>query len=154
LIHRSTRPIRIVLDTNVLISYLRSTSPEDSAAGAILRAAFAGTFRLLFVEGVAEELDRKLNQRPDLAARITQTNVVALVDELRSVGESVERLVEPYQSIGRDRDDYFLIAHAVFAEADWLVSWDKDLLDLRQIDGLTIADPPRFLAALRHAGLL
>lgn len=145
--------MRVVLDTNVLISYLRSTSPETSAAGAMLRAALAGAFTVLFIEGVAEELGRKLNERPDLAARITQSNVVALMDGLRSISESVERLAEPYQSIGRDRDDYFLIAHAVFAGADWLVSWDKDLLDLEEIDGLTVTDPPRFLAALRDAGL-
>lgn len=146
--------MRVVLDTNVPISYLRSTSPETSAAGAILRAALAGTFRLLFVEGVAEELDRKLNERPDLAARIAQSNAEALVDELRSISETVERLLVPHRSIGRDRDDYFLIAHAVFAAADYLVSWDKDLLDLGDIEGLLIVDPPRFLAALRDAGLL
>jgi len=70
------------------------------------------------------------------------------------VAELVPRLPEPYPEVGRDRDDDFLIAHAILAEADWLISRDKDLLDLGQLEGLTFTDPPRFLTALRDAGLL
>lgn len=138
----------------MLISNLRSSVAVTSATGAVIRAALAGTFRLLFVEAVAEELNRKLQERPDLASRISASEVSELTTALREAAELVPTLGEPYPMVGRDRDDDFLIAHAVFAEADWLISWDKDLLDLGEIDGLTIAAPPRFLAALRDAGLL
>jgi len=146
--------MRVLLDTSILIGYLGSRSPETSAAFALFGAAQRGALTLLLVEGVINELNRKLRERPDLAARIPRADANQLIDALRSMSEPVASLTEPYPEVGRDRDDDFLIAHAVFADADWLVTWDKDLLDLGQIDGLTVADPPRFLAELRDAGLL
>ena len=145
--------MRVLLDTSVLISNLRSTVPATSATGVLLRAAIAGEFTLLFVEGVAEELHQKLNDRADLAARISRADVAKLLGAMRAVAEPVPRLPEPYPEVGRDRKDDFLIAHAVISGADWLVSWDKDLLVLDPIDGLRIGTPPTFLAALRSTGL-
>lgn len=51
----------------------------------------------------------------------------------------------------RDSKDDFLIAHAIVAEADYLVSWDRDLLDLREIGGVLIVSPPELLRRLREA---
>jgi len=146
--------MRVLLDNSVLIGYLGSRSPETSAAFALFGAAQRGAFTLLLVEGVVDELIRKLREPPDLAARIRRADADQLIDVLRSMSEPVSSLTEPYPEVGRDRGDDYLIAHAVLADADWLVSWDKDLLDLGEIDGLVIADPPRLLAALRDAGLL
>ena len=120
----------------------------------MLRSAAAGRFTLIFVEGVAEELERKLTERPDLASKIPRASAATLIESLRSVGEVVPRLSGPYPAICRDRNDDFLLAHAVFSRADWLVTYDRDLLDLDRIGDLTITDPPGFLTALRGAGLL
>ncbi len=73
---------------------------------------------------------------------------------LTTVAELIPRLPEPYPEIGRDRKDDFLIAHGIVSGADYLVSWDKDLLDLKEIDGMRIVSPPEFLRILREAGLL
>lgn len=54
----------------------------------------------------------------------------------------------------RDPDDDYLIAHALAAGADYLVSWDNDLRDLGFVDGLAIVSPPEFLRILREAGRL
>lgn len=146
--------MRVLLDTSVLISHLRSTNPTTSATGEVLRVAFYGGYTLLFVEGVAEELDRKLHDRPDLAARIPRAYAEELIANMRVVGELVPRLSEPYPEIGRDRKDDFLLAHGILADADYLVSWDKDVRDLKEIEGMRIVSPPEFLQALRDAGLL
>lgn len=106
------------------------------------------------VDGVIDELDRTVDVRRDLAARVAPSDVEALVDLVRDIGEPVERLPEPYAGVGRDRDDYFLIAHAVFAGATHLVSWDKDLLDLDPLDDLRLVTPPQLRLILRDAGLL
>ncbi len=147
-------PLRALLDTNVLISYLLSRNPAGSSAGAVLQGALAGVFTLLFTEGIADELDRKLAERPDLAARIRRADAVALVSTLSSVAERVPRLAEPLPAVGRDRKDDYLIAHAVVARADHLVSWDKDLLDLGAVVGVRIVSPPAFLHLLRETGRL
>jgi predicted nucleic acid-binding protein len=51
----------------------------------------------------------------------------------------------------RDPDDDFLIAHAIAANADYVISWDKDLRDLGEVDGIKLLSPPAFLHALRQA---
>ncbi len=146
--------MRVIFDTNLLISLLLSRNAMNSAIGLVLRAALSRRYTLLFVHGVAEEFDRTLNERPDLAARISFARAARLVRSLRDVGEQIPRLPEPYPEIGRDRKEDFLIAHAVAASADYLVSWDKDLRDLRQVDGVRIVSPPVFLQILRDAGLV
>lgn len=146
--------MRVLFDTSVLISYLRSTSPETSATGAILGAALRGAVTLLAVDDFVDELVRTIDDRPDLAARISASDAGHLLALLRSIGEPVDRIPEPYLEIGRDRDDYFLIAHAAFGGADYLVSWDKDLLDLDGLDELKVVSPAAFLGVLRDAGLL
>jgi len=146
--------MRVMLDTSVLLSTLLSRNSETSSAGVLVRSGLAGAYTLLFADAVAEELGRKVRERPDLAARIPVSDAEELLAKLQAVAEPVTRLDEPYPQIGRDRNDDFLLAHAVFARADYLVSWDKDLLDLDPIDRLRIVTPPEFLAALRDAGRL
>jgi putative PIN family toxin of toxin-antitoxin system len=146
--------MRALLDTNVLISYLLSRQPTTSATGLIIRAALVGRFTLLFTAGIADELDEKLATRPDLAARIPRADADELLLTLGTVAEVIPRLGEPYPEVGRDRKDDYVIAHAVAANADYLVSWDKDLRDLVQVDGVKVVSPPEFLALLRESGRL
>jgi len=146
--------LRIILDTSTLISYLLSRTKASSATGLLLRAALNSAFDLLLVEGVFEELGLKIAVRRDLASRIPTLDADQLVTLLRDIGEPVERLPEPYPKVGRDSDDYFLIAHAVFAGATHLVSWDNDLLDLDPLDDLRLVRPPQLLTILRDDGLL
>lgn len=146
--------MRVLFETSVLISFLRSAAPATSAIGLLLRAALRGRFTLLAVAGVIEELENKLAQRTDLATKISFVSVENLVATTNRVAEQVPRLPEPYPEIGRDRKDDFVIAHAVAASADFLVSWDKDLLDLQQVEGVRIVSPPEVLHVLREAGLV
>ena len=143
--------LRALLDTNVLISNLLSQHATTSATGLILQAALTRQFVLLFVAGVADELARKLMERADLARRIEPRDAVTLIHDLRQVSEVVPRLPEPYAQIGRDRKDDYLIAHALAAKADYLVSWNKDLRDLDAINGVKLVSPPESLAALRES---
>jgi len=146
--------MRVLLDTSILISNLYSPNPTTSATGEVLRVAFNSGFTLLFVEGVAEELYRKLRERPDLAARIPLSDAERLIADMRAIAEIVPRLPEPHPPVGRDRNDDFLFAHGILAGANYLVSWDKPLLDLKQIGGMRIVSPPELLHLLRAAGHL
>ena len=120
--------------------------------GAILAEMLAGRFTLLFAVGIAEEIRETVAERPHLSGRITSQDVQSLITSLDGIAEEIPRIPEPYPAVSRDRKDDFLIAHAVLGGADFLVSWDRDLLDLGAVDGVAIVDPPRFLAALRAAG--
>lgn len=144
--------MRVLLDTNLLISYLLSANAQRSAVGAILRGALDGRFTLLFVDLVAEEVERKVIERPDLAARIPRSDIETLIRTLRAIAEPVTRLPPPYPAVIRDPDDDFLIAHAIVSDVDYVVSWDKDLRDLGEFDSIKLVSPPAFLHALRQAG--
>ncbi len=146
--------MRVLLDTNILISHLYSSSPTTSSIGVILQAAVDGAYTLLLVEDVVDEMFQKLNRRTDLARRIARLDAEELIESLRLLSRPVSRLTGPYSPIGRDRKDDFLIAHGVFAAADYLISWDRDLLVLDAVGSMRIVDPPRFLDILRDGGLL
>jgi len=146
--------MRALIDTNLLIANLLSPTPATASTGVVFQSALEGRFTLLFTDGVSDELDRKLLEDAVLAKRIPRADADELIAILTTVAELIPRLPEPYPEIGRDRKDDFLIAHGIVSGADYLVSWDKDLLDLKEIDGMRIVSPPEFLRILREAGLL
>lgn len=145
--------MRALLDTNLFISDLLSSSPEASSVGAILGAATDDGFTLLFTPGIADEIRATVTDRPDLAAKIGEADVEVLLGVLDVLAEEIPRITEELPRIGRDPKDDYLIAHAVAAGAEYLVSWDKDLLDLDAVEGVAIVDPPGLLHAFRAAGL-
>lgn len=146
--------MRALLDANLFISYLLSPTPSVSATGAILAAAAEEKFVLLFTRGIVDEIDRSVAERPYLAARITLVDVAFLLTDLIEISEPIARLPGPFPAICRDHKDDYLIAHALAAGANFLVSWDKDLRDLHLVDELRIVSPPEFLLALRTGGLI
>ena len=54
------------------------------------------------------------------------------------------------QGITRDPDDDMIIACAVAASADYIVSRDRDLLDLGEYQGIQIVSPEAFMPILRE----
>lgn len=143
-----------ILDTNLYINFLLSKHPARSAVGVILAAALTEAFVLLFAREIAEEITATIAKRPDLAASIRPETAAALIDRIERFAEVVPPLPADPPEVGRDRKDDYLIAHAVAAGADYLVSRDKDLLDLVVVSGVRVVDPPTFLAVLRSSGRL
>ena len=144
--------VRALLDANLFISFLLSRTPMTSAMGAILAAAAEGRFVLLVTPGITDEIVGKVAERRDLAARISAADLAALFADLAEIAELVPRLVGPLPAVCRDAKDDYLVAQARAGTADYLVSWDRDLLDLRQFGRLRIVNPPEFLVVLRAAG--
>jgi putative PIN family toxin of toxin-antitoxin system len=55
------------------------------------------------------------------------------------------------QGVTRDPEDDMIVACAVAANADYIVSRDRDLLDLREYQGIEIVSPEAFMQILRAA---
>ncbi len=90
--------------------------------------------------------------KPRLAKLIPSERLTRFVTLLAQVAEPVSRLHEPIPAVTRDPADDYVLAYALIASADYLVTGDKDLLVLRdQITGLTIV-PPTQLAQLLELG--
>lgn len=64
---------------------------------------------------------------------------------------ALTRIPDPIPAVIRDRDDDYLLAHALVGEADYLVTGDDDLTPLGRVGKLKIVSPSDFARALNRA---
>ena len=139
--------MRVLLDTNLYVSYLL-TPESESPAIRVLEAAVAGEFTLLLPEAVLDELAARVEEKPYLASRISPEELATLAEIVRSVAEIIPRIEEAIPAVTRDPKDDYLLAYAMVGRADYLVTGDRDLLALRQVDGVNVVTARRFLEFL------
>lgn len=135
--------MRVLLDANILISYLLPTL-KTSAIHVIVRAAISGRFTLLLHEELTSEIVRKVGAKRYLSARITTRDVQTLFNLLWQIGEEIPTITEEIPPLTRDPKDDYLLAYALVGRADYLVTGDDDLLVLGQVGGVKILRPADF----------
>lgn len=109
--------MRIVLDTNVLVSALLS---RDGPPGRLLAAVKRGDVTPVTSEAQLQELHRVLGRRN---AQVRPDEAESLVDGLRAVGVIATDLPDVDDS--PDPDDNPILATAIAGGADGIVSGDK-----------------------------
>jgi putative PIN family toxin of toxin-antitoxin system len=132
--------MRVVLDTNILISALmvRGTPPER-----LYEHWKDRRFSLVTCERQLTEINR-VTRRPFFRERIKPSEAGRLVNDIRRLAFLCEPL--PVVQRSPDPDDDWLLALAEKAQADFLVTGDKsDLLKLER-HGATRIVTARFLA--------
>ena len=130
---------RVVLDTNVLVSGLLGGTATD-----VIRRWRAGDFQMVLSPEIMAEYEDVLS-RPKfgLPKWVIQELMAYIHDHADWVTPAVEE-----SSVGRDpSDDKFLFA-AASGQADWLVSADADLLELKEHKSIPIIPPWEFLSLL------
>lgn len=135
--------MRVVLDTNILISALIVSVGSPAA---IYRAWAEGRFTLLTC---AEHLDevRATLRKPSIAERIKPYKAGALVNQMKKLAENVLGLPRVRRS--PDPSD-ILLALSEAGRADYLVTGDKSgLLELQHHRGTRIISARAFIALLR-----
>jgi putative PIN family toxin of toxin-antitoxin system len=138
-----TTELRVLVDTNVLISYLLAPNPH-STIPSILNAAFEGKYILLMPEAILTELANTVGSRKHLAKRISVGQAKEFVDVLKIIAELIPSLHEPIPRVTRDPKDDYLLAYALLGRADYLVTGDEDLLVLAGVEGVEIVRPAEF----------
>ena len=137
--------MKVVLDTNVLISALVSTQTGSTAR--IRRLLSEQRFALVISEALLEEL-MDVMERPHIQARLKRTGArLGDLDQLRRLAE----VVSPARSIHgvlRDPDDHAVLEVAVAGQVDYIVTGDQDLLVIEAFEGIRIVKPAVFLAIL------
>lgn len=133
--------MRVVLDTNILVSALMIPKGNPSA---IYRAWREGEFILLTCAEHLEELRATL-RKPAMAMRIKPHQAGGLVNEMKTLAEIVVSLPRVRRS--PDPTDDFLLALSEAGRADYLVTGDKSgLLALEQHRGTRIVSARTFAA--------
>ena len=102
----------------------------------------------MVAEQTIAECARRIVGKPWLAQRISNQTWEDLAAELAEIAAARLVVPPPYPAIGRDPKDDYLIAHAIAARADYLVTGDKDLLVLGAVGGITILSPAACVAVL------
>lgn len=117
--------MRVVLDTNVLVSALLS---RTGAPARLLELWFAGEIEVVVSPALLRELEQTL-ELPKLRSRVTQAQAQAFLALLGRAAELVEDPAIDPPVRAADPDDDYLVALAA-AEHAVLVSGDVHLLDL------------------------
>ncbi|WP_374689750.1 putative toxin-antitoxin system toxin component, PIN family [Promineifilum sp.] len=136
--------MRVLIDTNVLISYLL-LSEKEGAIRVIIHAFQERRFSLLLPDPLLQELVTAVRGKRRLASRISPKELESFLSVLTTYGERIRKIEEPIPSITRDIKDDYLLAYALVGAVDYLVTGDRDLLALRgQVAGLEILTPAQF----------
>ena len=127
--------MRVILDTNVLLSAL--LSPRGAPAG-----LFAAWKRKLFTLVISDELLAELRlvlQRPFFRARLLESDAELFAASLRDLAFCCSN--PPPSAAAPDSKDSFLLALAAASEASFLVAGDKALLALKRHGATRIVTP-------------
>jgi len=126
--------VRLVLDTNVVVSAL----VWGGRPYKLLQAATEGDIELFTSPALIDELRRVL-ARERLASRLAEqrTSVQRMIELYGELAISVSPLSTP-RAVPRDKDDDQVIAAAIAANADLVVSGDADLVSLGSFEGVVI----------------
>jgi putative PIN family toxin of toxin-antitoxin system len=136
-----------LLDTNILISYLLSPHPGTIPV-VVVEAGVVRRYQLLWAQEIGTELRNRIVTKPYLAQRIALDQIDDLLALLARVATVLPPLAGDIIPISRDPKDDYLLAHAVAAQADFLVTGDRDLLTLSAHGGVQIVDPATFAQRL------
>jgi putative PIN family toxin of toxin-antitoxin system len=123
--------MRVLFDTNILVSYLLSTSVMNTAVSDLIAAAVEGRFTIVLPSEVVSELESKVANKRYLRANIADADVARLLAILRIAGESLPPQTGVAPALVRDPKDNFLLVAAAAGNVDVLVTGDLDLLVLR-----------------------
>jgi putative PIN family toxin of toxin-antitoxin system len=134
---------RAVFDTNI---FLRALLNPHSRCGRLLDE-LADRYELIVSPAIVREILEVLH-RPRLRAKFPQLASIDL-QQILGLFEQAE-VVTPRNvpAVCRDPDDDEFLACAAEGRADFLVTEDRDLLDLGTHQGTRICGPAEFLAGL------
>jgi putative PIN family toxin of toxin-antitoxin system len=138
---------RAVLDSTVLVSAFLT---KKGVAADLLNQAIRGAFELYLSDLLINETRQVLLEREHLRKRFTYSDED--VDEFAALLRAFARVVAdlPAARGSRDPADDMVLASALAARAEHLVTRDKDLLVLRSYERIAITSPEDFLGLVRR----
>jgi putative PIN family toxin of toxin-antitoxin system len=136
--------VRAVVDTNVLLSGLLWRGPPHM----VMESIRAGRLTLISSPGLIAEFTEVLD-RPKFQAILARSGAATdhLLEEIRQLAELIDPppLTAP---VCRDPDDDAVLALALAAQADVIVSGDADLLTLGSYENVPIVNAVACLALI------
>ena len=137
------RELRVVADTNVLVSALLFGGPPEQ----IVLAGLRGEIQLLTSSPLLKELERVLKGKFKLNLHLVRN----IIEEIKEVAELVE-VSSHINVISYPDDDNRVLECAADGKAEFIVTGDtKHILPLKEFRGTKILSPSEFLNRLPAA---
>jgi putative PIN family toxin of toxin-antitoxin system len=130
--------MKIVLDANVIIAAFAARGLCESIMEVCL-----SDHKILLCDELLEEILRNLRLKIKLSAKI--------VDDIGDLLMEQESMIDPVPlspDICRDPDGIKILGLAVAANANYIIIGDKDLLVLKEFQGIPILNPRAFSSLL------
>lgn len=132
--------MRAVIDTNILISAIFwSGKPKQ-----LLNRVRRGEVTFLTSQALLTEL-REVLTREDKPFKLSDEEARRVLTSISGIAV----IVQPQSSVTlcRDETDNRVLECALDGRADWIITGDEDLLDLRSIEGIKITTVAAFFEA-------
>jgi hypothetical protein len=135
----------VVLDTNVIISALLSAGGPPAQ---IIDLWEAGVFGVATSAPLLDELKRALDYKQvKKYLKLAPDEINTLLGRWSTISIYVEPEVE-LDVVEDDLDDNRVLECAIAAEANYIISGDKHLLDLGEYQGIEVLPPAGFIVLL------
>jgi putative PIN family toxin of toxin-antitoxin system len=142
------QPIRAVLDTNLFISGLFSSS---GSVAKLQQLWLSGVFELVVSEEILEEIGetlRKVYIQKQL--RLKPEERIGVLELIREKASIVTKDRYKTDRIVEDPDDNKFLSCALEAKANYVVSGDSHLLSLKHFHTIQIVDTATFIRAMER----
>lgn len=137
----------IVLDTNILISAafgIKNTIPDK-----IHQALIKQEFILITSPEILQEIEEVLSRKKIiLITKMTKAEIKKFLQDLIDIAFIVPGNVV-VQAVHKDPDDDKFIATAIEGKADYIVSGDKHVLNMKEYQNIKIISPKDFLRLIK-----
>ena len=142
----SANSVRVILDINVVLSGLFWHGPPHT----LLDHVRDGTLTLISSPALLAEFTEVI-ERPKFDAILVRSNTSRerSLAEIRALAEVITPAPLP-MPVCRDADDDAILALALSAQVDFIVSGDTDLLTLGEYQGIRIVDPATAIALVEQ----
>ena len=130
--------MKAVFDTNVLIAAFLT---EGLCSGLLIRAR-KQAFTLVLCDDIIREFEGILIKK----FKLTSTDISEISAIVSEAASEILHKLGPIPNICRDPNDDMIIACAIDAAADYIVTGDEDLLILKNYKDIVIINPRNFEA--------
>jgi putative PIN family toxin of toxin-antitoxin system len=136
--------MRVVFDTNVLISALITTGkPRD-----LFKHAIEGRIQLVTSKSILREFSQ-VSKDPRIRKYASEDDVIAFLKIIDKVAK-ITKVKSQFSVVKEDPDDDMVVRAAFDGKADYIVSGDKHLLLLAAYRGIRIINVDEMLTLLKE----
>lgn len=135
---------RVIVDTNAVVS---AAIRAGKSHGFLLEAMLGGKCALVTSDEIINEIREVLGR---LKFRLGKNEIDGVVSALELLSNVIE--TKSKFSVVRDPNDNMLVNAAYDGHADYIVSGDRDLLDLEEFEGIKMVTVAEMWGILQSDG--